>query len=125
MAMTDFLQNKFLDASLRNTGYTGAATVYMALYSTSPTESTAGTELSGSGYARQSVTFAAPSTGTAVSSSTVTFGPATATWTLAVAVGIVDASTGGNVLYYRSINNTVANGTSLVFDSGDVEVVLT
>lgn len=46
------------------------ATPYVALYTSAPS-STAGTEVSGSGYARQSITWSAPSNG--VITGTVTF----------------------------------------------------
>ena len=125
MPMTDYLQNRFLNASLRGTTYTGTASVYMALFSVSPTDDGSGTELVGSGYARQLITFDPGSLGTVVSNNTVTFGPALATWSTAVAIGIMNANAGGSVLYYKPINNSVQTGASLVFAAGEVLVTLT
>jgi hypothetical protein len=97
----------------------------MALYSVAPTASTAGTELSGSGYSRQVVTFSAPVAGTATSNVAVTFGPASATWSPAVAIATVDASTSGNIMWFKTIaTQIVKSGDSLTLDSGSITVTL-
>lgn len=125
MAMTNYLSNALANAVVRNTSYTSPATVYAALYSTAPTVSTSGTELSGSNYSRQAVTFSAPSAGVATSNVAVTFGAASANWTAAVAIGITDASTSGNILYFKTIaTQVVLSGASLVIDSGDITVTM-
>ena len=126
MPMSDYLENKLLDATLRNTSYTSPATVYMALYSTVNTGATAGTELSGSGYSRQAITFgSAAATGTISSTANVSFTASGANWTAAVSSAIVDASTGGNVLYYyNGPARTVVDGETLTFESGDITVII-
>lgn len=126
MSMTFTLANNLANATLRNTSYTSPTTVYAALFTTAPTAGTSGTELSGSGYSRQSVTFAAPADGVISSNATVTFGPATGSdWTGVKAVGILDNSTGGNLMYFQGIaNRNVKVGDSLVFDSGNITITL-
>jgi len=61
MSKTDFLENKIINHVLRNTAYTAPATVYAALFTATPGESSAGTEVTGGSYARQAATFSAPS----------------------------------------------------------------
>ena len=126
MPMTNYLANAMANATLRNTSYTSPATVYAALYSTAPTVSTSGTELTGNGYARVSTTFSAPSAGSTSSSAAVTFGPATGNnWPLVNAFAICDASTGGNILYFKTIaGQNVTVGNSLTFDTGDITIVI-
>lgn len=125
MAMTTYLENKLLEAVLKNTAYTSPSTVYLALYSVSPGESGTGTELSGSGYSRQAVTFGTASTGTIASTASVTFGPATGTWSPVVAVAIVDASSGGNVLFYKATaTQNIKSGGTITIDSGDLTITL-
>jgi hypothetical protein len=125
MPISNDLANKLANATVRNTSYTGPATVYCALYSVTPTASTSGTELSGSGYSRQPVTFTAPTAGTATSNVAVTFGPASADWTAAVAIATVDASTGGNIMWYKSIaTQVVKSSNSLTIDSGGITITL-
>jgi len=82
---------------------------FVALFSTAPgDDGSAGTELSGSGYARQAITFGAPgpATGNAeqvANSNNIQFGPAAADWLQAVAFGIFDALTNGNLLYWNAL----------------------
>lgn len=127
MPITNYLSNSIANATLRNTSYTSPASVYVALYTTAPTASTAGTELTGNGYSRQISTFSAPSAGSASSNVTVTFGPVTGNaWTGVVAVSITDASTAGNILYYNPIaTRNVKVGDTLTFGSGNVVVSIT
>jgi hypothetical protein len=122
MPMTNYLANAIANATIRNTTYTSPANVYASLYSVAPTGNTSGTELTGNGYARQLTTFSAPSAGVAASNVAVTFGAATGNnWPTVVAVGIVDASTSGNLMFYSTIaGRNIKIGDSLVFDSGNI-----
>lgn len=123
--MTDYLENALISHVLRNSAYTSPSAVYLGLLSTVPTDSTAGTELSGNGYARQSLTFAAPSAGTTSTSAAVTFTASGGDWSRAFAVGIYDASTSGNLLFYKTIaGKVVKNGETLTIDSGNLSVTL-
>lgn len=125
MSASNYLENALLNATLGNVSYTTPATVYAALYSVMPTDSSAGTELTGNSYARQSTTFSVAS-GVATNTNTVTFGPASANWSTALGWAIVDASTSGNILYYDSFATaqTVLNGNSLVFGIGNITVTM-
>jgi hypothetical protein len=125
MSASNYLENALLNATLANVSYTTPATVYTALYSVAPTDSTSGTELSGSGYARVSTAFSV-SSGVATNTGNVTFGPASADWVTAVAWSIADASSSGNILYYGPISTaqTVLNGNSLTFGIGNVSVTM-
>ena len=125
MAMSNYLENKLLEAVVKNTSYTSPTTVYLALYSTAPTDSTSGTELSGSGYSRQAVTFAAAADGSIASNVTVTFSTATGNWATVKATGIVDASTGGNILFYKATApRNIKTDDQLVVASGDIIITL-
>jgi hypothetical protein len=100
-AMSDHLENKLLDHVLRNVAYTPPTTVYLALYTVAPTDAGGGTEVAGGSYARQAVTFGAAAAGACSNSGTVTF---TNMPTVAVvAVALLDASTGGNLLYRKTL----------------------
>ena len=55
-AISNYLENALLNATLRNTTYTSPATVYAALFTTDPTDDGSGTECTGSGYARKAIT---------------------------------------------------------------------
>lgn len=90
---------------LRGTMLNGIAP-YAGLFSVAPAnDAAAGTELSGNGYKRQSITFGGPATDTGnirkiSNTNNVSFGPATSAWAQAVAFGIFDAQTNGTLLYW-------------------------
>lgn len=115
-ALTNYLENKVLDHSLGKTSYT-MPTTYLALYTTAPTDSSAGTEVSGGSYARQALSTAlgAASGGSSTTSSDITFPTASASWGTVVAVGVCDASTAGNVLWYGTLDTSKAVGSGDVF----------
>ena len=129
-AFSNYLENKVLDHTLRNTTYTPASTLYLALYTTDPTEANSGTEVSGGSYARQSLTpstaFGAASGGSVNNASDITFTVATGSWGTVTHFGICDASSGGNLLYYGALtaSKTVGNGDTFRFPSGSLVVTL-
>lgn len=125
MPMTNYLANAMANATIRNTAYTSPTSVYAALYSTAPTVSTSGTELTGNGYARQITTFSSPTAGLANSNVAVSFTASGNAWPTVVAFGIVDNSTGGNLLYFKSIaGRNVKVGDTLTFDSGKISILI-
>jgi len=125
--MSNFLENALVNATLRNTSYTSPATVYVALYTTDPTDADTGTEVSGNGYARQSVTFSAPSNGATSNSSAVEFPQATGSWGTVAYIGLRDASSGGNLLYHTALDasKTIATGDVFRISAGSLTVTLT
>jgi len=118
---SNYLENALVNAVLRNTAYTSPTTVYVSLYTTDPTDADSGTEVSTSGtaYARQSVTFGAPSNGVTTNSADVTFPTATTSWGTVTHIGIHDASTAGNLLFHTPLD------TSKTIDSGDIFKITT
>jgi len=112
--MSNYLENALINATLRNTSYTSVATIYVALYTTDPTDADTGTEVTGGSYARTSVTFAAPSNGVSLSSADVTFPTCTAGWGTVTHIGLRDASTAGNLLYHTPLDS------SKTIDTGDI-----
>lgn len=125
-AMSNYLEDALVNAVLRNTSYSSPATVYVALYTSDPSEGNTGTEVSGGSYARKSVTFAAPSDGAAASNATVTFDQATGDWGTVSHFGIFDASTSGNLLFYGALTvaKTVGTGDVFTIPSGSLTVTL-
>lgn len=136
-AFTDFMENKLIDWLFRAQAIgiagasagagSGPATLYVGLLTTTPTDSTAGTEVSGGSYARVGVTSATTAwnntqgnttgastgtDGTTENASTITFPAPTASWGTVTGFGIYDASTGGNLLIYGALTTpkTINNG---------------
>ena len=124
--ISNYLENALINATLRNTSYTSPATVYMALYTTDPTDADTGTEISGNGYARQSVTFGAPSNGASTNSAAVEFPQATGSWGTIAYIGLRDASSGGNLLYHSPLDasKTISTGDVFRISAGNLSVTL-
>ena len=112
--MSNYLENALINVTLRATSYTAPTTVYVALYTSDPTDADTGTEVTGGSYARTSVTFGAPSNGVSTNSADVTFPTCTAAWGTVTHIGLRDASTAGNLLYHTPLD------TSKTIDTGDI-----
>ena len=124
--MSNYLEDALINATLRNTSYTSPATVYVGLYTSDPTDANTGTEVSGGSYARTAVTFGAPSGGASTNSAAVEFPQATASWGTVGWIGILDASTSGNLLYHTALDEskTIDNGDIFRISSGNLSVTL-
>lgn len=143
-ATTDFFENQLIDFLFRAQALTGVATataaagtgpatLYVALYTVTPTDSSPGTEVSGGGYARVAVTsslanwagtqgagtttVSTGSSGTTSNNNNVTFPAPTANWGTITGAAILDAATGGHELLYTSLT------TPRAVNSGDAAPV--
>jgi hypothetical protein len=130
MAFSHTLQAMVLNHFFRNNSQTAPATHFIALYTVAPNDGGGGTEVSGGGYARQAVTFGAPSGGSPTSvtnTAQVQFPVATANWGTIVAAAIFTASTGGTFLGWGSLQTSKAinTGDQAVFNAGDATVQIT
>jgi hypothetical protein len=113
--MSNFLENALINATLRNTSYTSPSTVYLALYTSDPTDADTGTEVTGNAYERQSITFGSPSNGVSTNTAAIEFPQATGSWGTVAYIGIRDASTSGNLLYHTALDASKAIATGDVF----------
>ena len=78
--------------------------VYIALYTTAVGEDASGTEVAGSGYARQSLPMNVVAGGTTTNPTDVTFGPAgVGGWGTITHAAVFDAFTGGNLLFHAAL----------------------
>jgi hypothetical protein len=115
--LSNYLENKVLDHVLGTIAY-AKPTVYLALFTTDPTEVGTGTEVSGGAYARQTIAFNAAATGSATNSADVLFPTATASWGTITHVGLYDAATAGNMLWHGALSAGKAIGTDDQFKLG-------
>ena len=124
--MSNYLENALINGTLRATSYTAPTTVYVGLYTTDPTDANTGTEVSGGSYARTSATFGAPSNGVTTNSAAVTFPTATGTWGTVGWIGILDASTSGNLLYHTPLTSSksIISGDIFTIAIGNLSVTL-
>jgi hypothetical protein len=123
-AMSDHLENEILDHILSVGSYTMPSAVYLGLSVASMGDDASGTELSGSGYARQAVTFSAASGGTTSNSAAITFPTATGSWGSIGYWSLWDASSSGNMLLHGAFSSakTIASGDVLRVSAGDLDI---
>ena len=126
--LSNYLENKLVGHSVGVT-WTPPGTTYVALFTATPTETGGGTEVSGGSYSRKSLV--APTawtvTGsTATNASAITFTAASADWGTIEALGLFDASTAGNLLWYGPLNTprTVTNANVFQIDTGQLALTL-
>lgn len=124
--MSNYLENAIINGVLRNTQYTVPTTVYLALYTTDPTDADSGTETTVGAYARQAITFGAPTNGVAANSADVTFPVITSGSQTITHIGIRDALTAGNLLFHGPLTTSraVTTNNQLKFQTGQVSVTL-
>lgn len=120
-ALTNTWETKLGNAVLRGVSVSFPSTVYISLHTASPGETGDLTnEVSGGSYARQAVTFAAPSTdGLFVSSGDVTFPTATASWGTVSHFAVCTAASGGEVILYGTIKDINGNASPKTIGAGD------
>lgn len=127
-AMSNYLQNKFLDNLLRAQAFTAPTQVFVALATTTGTAAACGTEVTGGSYARVGVTDSlanwagTQSAGSTTASSgtsgqtsnnaSITFPSPTANWGTVTSFCVFDASSGGNLLFFAAltVSKTINNG---------------
>jgi hypothetical protein len=101
---------------------------HIGLFTTgnAPTDSSAGTEISGNNYARVSATFSV-SGNSATNTGTLTFPTASGTWGEVATAGIFDASTSGNLIAYANLTNakTIQSTDILQISASQLSVTLT
>lgn len=127
-AASDYLENEVLDHVLGNGAYTPATTLYLGLWTSDDglESGTLTSEVSGGSYAREEVTFAAASGGSASTDATVTFTTATANWGTITHVAVMDAATSGNVLFHGAVttSKTIETGDTFQVSSGNLTISL-
>ena len=126
MSFSNFLETEILDHVFAGAAYTAPTTKYLALF-TALADGEAGsvTEVSGGGYARQSVAFTT-SGNTTSNNAAVEFPTATANYGTVTHVGVYDASSSGNLMAYAALssNKTIETGDVFRVPSGDLDITL-
>jgi len=127
-ALSDYAEKLLLDWSMTTGSATRPTAWYVALYTSAPTDAGGGTEVSGGGYARKAVTFAAATSGAGTTSNTgdVTWTASGAAFGTVVAIGIFDAASSGNLLWHGNMtaSKTIADGDTLEFSAGNIDLTL-
>ena len=135
-ALSDYLEAKYLDLTYNGVVFTPPASVFIALYTTDPTDADTGAEVSGGGYARAQVNpngggapqfnlAAVDGAGSMVANADdIEVPAATAAWGTVTHFGIKDAATGGNLLHHGALDDAQVVGIGGVFKvaAGDLKL---
>ncbi|AZS17386.1 phage tail fiber protein [Paenibacillus lutimineralis] len=107
LSKSNYWKKACLNAALRGQVFTPPSRIYLALYTSNPTDADTGQEITGGGYRRVEVSFSDPlmSSRRAVTSNKVdvAFPVATADQGVAAYLGIRDSENGGNLLYHGAL----------------------
>jgi hypothetical protein len=127
-ALSDYAEKLVLDYLMTTGSATRPTEWYVALYTAAPSDSGGGTEVSGSGYAREAATFAAASSpaGTTSNTNTIAFTAAGGSWGTITHIGIFDAATSGNLLWHGGLaaSKTVGDGDTIEFAIGNLNLTV-
>lgn len=124
-AMSDYLEQKLLDHSFNQVAFTSPST-YVALFTTPPSDSGGGIEVSVGAYARQLVNpnsggvpkwnLASSPAGLIDNANDIAYPQATADWGVVKAAGLFDASASGNMLMHGLLGTNRKQFTGLATD---------
>lgn len=127
-ALSDHAENLILNFLMTSGTATRPTAWYVALYTVAPSDSGGGTEVSGNGYSRQTVAWdtATGTGGTTDNTGAVSFTATGGNFGTIVAIGIHDASSGGNLLWHGALsaNKTVNDGDTLEFAAGAIDLTI-
>lgn len=127
-ALSDYSENLLLNYLMTDGSVTRPTAWYLALYTAAPSDSGGGTEVSGSGYTRQTIAFNAASGtgGTTSNSADVSFTASGGSFGTVTHVGILDAASSGNLLWHGAMtaSKTIADGDTLEFSTGNVDLTI-
>ena len=131
---TDYTENNLLNFIFRGTAFPVPAGLFIALFTTTPSADagTGGVEATGGSYARQAVArntteWKDPATavqGLTENVNTITFPTASGSWGTIAGAAVMDAASGGNMLYFGplTVAKPVGVGDVFKFNSGDLEI---
>lgn len=127
MSLTNAYETHLLQYLLTTDSVTRPTSWYVGLFTSDPTDTgLAGTEVSGNGYARTSVTFSVTGD-TASNTAGVEFPAASGgSWGTVSHIGIMDASSGGNMLVAAALTTAkeITDGDVFRIPTGDLDVTL-
>lgn len=135
MSKSDYLEKKVLDHWYGGTNTAPPATLYLALFTSDPGEAGGGTEATGAGYARKSVTnnttnfpnATGDSPSTKSNGTQIAMAPATGDWSSGANMTHFvwfDAAAAGNRLHKGAlaVAKPVLNGDTPTFEPGDLVI---
>lgn len=125
--LSDYLETKIINHTLRNTAYTKPGdNIHISLHTANPADDASGTEVSGTAYARIKVSAWDDPVLTKATQNTnqITWGTAGSNWGTVTHIGIWDADTAGNLLMYGELTDhkDIPSGVTFSIAAGGLDV---
>jgi len=128
MDFTNYLADRLVKATVGDVSYTAPTAVYLGLYTADPTKAGfSSNEVDAASYNRQVVKFSAPKDGVATNDSQIDWSTATSNWGNVGYVSIMDAPSGGFMLYFTALDNAkeILSGDQFKIDVNKLQLTLT
>ena len=128
MDFTNYLADRLVKATVGSVDYTAPDKVYLALYTEDPTkEGLSASEVDQASYTRKEVTFTNPVDGVSTNAGKIEWGTATSDWGNVQYIGIRDAASGGNLLYFTALDNPkdILSGDQFIINVDQLNLTLT
>ena len=125
MSLTNTFETTVLTWLLTASSATRPTAWYIGLFTAAPNDTGGGTEVSGTGYVREAVTFTVTGD-TASNSGAVEWPVAGGSWGTITDLAIFDAVTGGNMIGYATLTaaKTIATGDVFRIPLNDLDITL-
>lgn len=130
-ALSSYLENRLADHVLGDISYNAPSSVFLALFTTDPTENGTGAECIGlgSGYARVEITNNSANWPSAVAGvksngTTISFPTVFSSWGTVTHWGLYDAVNGGNLLMFGAVATsfTPSAGNNITVVPGGIDI---
>lgn len=137
---SDYTENAVANALLRGQAFPTPARNYIALFTADPTDANVtSNEVTGAWYARQDAAqgdsvatgWSAPVNGVSTNAKVISFPAVTGSQVTVTHIGVYDAPTGGNLLFYSPLEKngvaapkTIYVDDILIFDIGSIELTV-
>ncbi len=123
-AMSDYLENAFLEHFTGTTSTSAPSAVYVGLATATFADDASGTELTGNNYARKVMTFGSAASGSISNNAAVEFAAATGNWGTVSHFAIFDAASSGNMLFHGAFasGKLIESGDILKIASGSLTI---
>lgn len=121
MNISDYLRTALLNHALGVATYTPPTTVWAALFTSPPASSGGGTEVATSDYVRVGTVWGLAAVGSISNSLDIRFpasGLTLTNWGTVSSIGLFDAPTTGNLLFYGPLSANVSLALGTEFDLG-------
>ena len=123
-AMSDYLENAFLEHFTGTTSTSAPSSVYVGLATATFADDASGTELTGNNDARKVMTFGSAASGSISNNAAVEFAAATGNWGTVSHFAIFDAAYSGNLLFHGAFasGKLIESGDILKIASGSLTI---